>query len=254
MTASNNVLYFLPPGLMAPWAGVTTAPPGWLLCNGQAVSRTTYAALYDQLGTTYGSGDGSTTFNVPDLRGRVLIGSGTGTGGGGTGSGLPSGGSGLTARARGDWTGEEAHTLSGGETGAHNHTLNNHDHSGYSNITYSDTHGHTVSAHYHGGGTGYHGHVSVGQVYVNGTPAHGHDGAGAQSSERPNATTGFSTPGMSVGSVGIGNTGDTPGTGGPSGSHSHQVYQDNNNTSTTSGASSHNNVQPMMTCNYIIKF
>ena len=48
-----------------------TAPTGWLLCNGDAVSRSTYADLFAVIGTTFGVGDGSTTFNVPDFRGRV---------------------------------------------------------------------------------------------------------------------------------------------------------------------------------------
>lgn len=51
-----------------------SAPTGWLLCYGQAISRTTYAALFTAIGTTYGTGDGSTTFNLPDARGRVLAG------------------------------------------------------------------------------------------------------------------------------------------------------------------------------------
>ena len=50
----------------------STVPTGWLKANGAAVSRTTYAALFATIGTTYGSGDGSTTFNVPDLRGEFL--------------------------------------------------------------------------------------------------------------------------------------------------------------------------------------
>jgi hypothetical protein len=49
--------------------GVSSAPTGWLKCNGAAVSRTTYADLFTVIGTTFGTGDGSTTFNVPDLRG-----------------------------------------------------------------------------------------------------------------------------------------------------------------------------------------
>jgi microcystin-dependent protein len=49
-----------------------TPSPGWLYCNGLAYSRATYAALFAAIGTTYGAGDGSTTFNVPDCRGRVL--------------------------------------------------------------------------------------------------------------------------------------------------------------------------------------
>ena len=56
-----------PPGIISAYAG-STAPGGFLLCDGTAVSRTTYAALFAVTGTTYGAGDGSTTFNVPDLR------------------------------------------------------------------------------------------------------------------------------------------------------------------------------------------
>jgi microcystin-dependent protein len=60
-------------GEVKAYAG-STAPGGWLLCYGQAVSRTTYAALFAVVSTTYGTGDGSTTFNVPDMRGRVVAG------------------------------------------------------------------------------------------------------------------------------------------------------------------------------------
>ena len=63
----------VPPGMLAPYAG-KTAPEGWLLCDGSAVSRTTYAALFAVIGTTYGVGNGSTTFTLPDLRGRVAAG------------------------------------------------------------------------------------------------------------------------------------------------------------------------------------
>lgn len=57
--------------------GGTTAPEGWLLCQGQAISRTEYADLFAVIGTNFGSGDGSTTFNLPDLRGEFLRGAGT---------------------------------------------------------------------------------------------------------------------------------------------------------------------------------
>ena len=53
---------------------MSAAPAGWLKCNGAAVSRTTYAALFALIGTTYGSGDGSTTFKLPDLRGEFVRG------------------------------------------------------------------------------------------------------------------------------------------------------------------------------------
>ena len=60
-------------GTVAPFGG-TTVPTGWLECDGSAVSRTTYADLFTAIGTTHGSGDGSTTFNVPDLRGEFIRG------------------------------------------------------------------------------------------------------------------------------------------------------------------------------------
>ena len=61
------------PGMIMPYTGVV-APTGWLLCYGQAISRTTYAALYAVMQDSYGAGDGSTTFNLPDLRGRTIAG------------------------------------------------------------------------------------------------------------------------------------------------------------------------------------
>ena len=61
------------PGLIMPYAG-TTVPPGYLLCDGSAISRTTYANLFAAIGTTYGAGDGNTTFNIPDLGWRSIEG------------------------------------------------------------------------------------------------------------------------------------------------------------------------------------
>jgi microcystin-dependent protein len=65
---SPTVTAAAPAGMVASFA-MATPPVGWLKCNGAAVSRTTYAALYAAIGTTYGTGDGSTTFNLPDMRG-----------------------------------------------------------------------------------------------------------------------------------------------------------------------------------------
>jgi microcystin-dependent protein len=77
-TAANNVLAVAAPtGSVMAFAGGAT-PTGWLLCAGTAVSRTTYAALYAVIGDTWGAGDGSTTFNVPDLQGAFLRGAGAG--------------------------------------------------------------------------------------------------------------------------------------------------------------------------------
>lgn len=69
-TAINTVL---PAGAILPYGG-TSAPTGYLICDGSAVSRTTYATLFTAIGENFGQGDNSTTFNVPDLRGRFLRG------------------------------------------------------------------------------------------------------------------------------------------------------------------------------------
>ena len=68
-----------PVGSLVAFAGAT-APSGWLLCDGRAVSRTTYSALFAAIGTAWGVGDGSTTFNLPDMRGRFLRGVDNGAG------------------------------------------------------------------------------------------------------------------------------------------------------------------------------
>lgn len=97
----------LPVGSAIPFAGLTT-PTGWLLCDGSAVSRATYANLFAALGVTYGVGDGTTTFNVPDLMGRTVIGVGAG--------------SGLTARSLNDAVGTETHVLDVTQIPAHTHS------------------------------------------------------------------------------------------------------------------------------------
>lgn len=96
----------IPSGVIVDYAGAA-APAGWLLCNGAAVSRVTYAALFAAIGTTFGVGDGTTTFNVPDCRGRSPVGAGQG--------------SGLTNRALASTGGEETHQLSAAELASHTH-------------------------------------------------------------------------------------------------------------------------------------
>jgi microcystin-dependent protein len=112
----------VPCGTFFPYGG-SSAPTGFLMCDGSAVSRTTYSDLFAVFSTTFGAGDGSTTFNVPDLRGRGVIGAGTGTGGGASGTGAPTGGSALTARANGAWLGEETHVLTEAELASHGHPI-----------------------------------------------------------------------------------------------------------------------------------
>lgn len=82
---------------------------GWLKCDGRAISRTVFSELFEEIGTSFGVGNGSTTFNLPDARGRVLGAIGTGTG--------------LTARSLGDIVGTERHTLTIPEMPSHNHGI-----------------------------------------------------------------------------------------------------------------------------------
>lgn len=70
---SDAISALMPTGTVLPFAGVN-APTGYLFCDGDAISRTTYSSLFDVIETTYGVGDNSTTFNIPDLRGRVIAG------------------------------------------------------------------------------------------------------------------------------------------------------------------------------------
>jgi microcystin-dependent protein len=76
-TTNTAVTNNTPVGAVTMWV-TGTAPTGWTLCQGQAISRATFGSLFTVIGTTYGAGDGSTTFNLPDLRGRVPMGAGTG--------------------------------------------------------------------------------------------------------------------------------------------------------------------------------
>ncbi len=98
----------IPSGVVMAYLSEIT-PTGWLQCNGAAVSRTTYANLFAVIGTRYGAGDGGTSFNLPDFRGRALIGAGNGTG--------------LTLRSLGDEVGEETHLLTVSEIPAHTHDI-----------------------------------------------------------------------------------------------------------------------------------
>jgi microcystin-dependent protein len=109
-----------PTGIIVPFAG-TAAPAGWLLCYGQAVSRLTYSALFGVTSTLYGVGDGSTTFNMPDLRGRVIA--GKDDMGGVAATRLTSATITGGALTLGKVGGEERHQLTTAEMANHNHAL-----------------------------------------------------------------------------------------------------------------------------------
>ena len=95
----------VPTGTIVMW-GTGTAPSGWLLLQGQTVSRTTYSALYAVLGTLYGAGDGSTTFRLPNLKGSVPVGLDAAQ---------------TEFATLGQSGGEKAHALTAAENGPHTH-------------------------------------------------------------------------------------------------------------------------------------
>lgn len=100
----NLILSIIPIGVQWPYGG-STPPAGWLLCDGTAVSRSTYSQLFSVLGTAYGAGDGATTFNLPNKAGRSSMGAGSGAG--------------LTTRTRGNRFGSESEIA---PVQAHSHT------------------------------------------------------------------------------------------------------------------------------------
>lgn len=123
----NELVLYLRDALLP--AGMVSAssrpdvPPGWLLCDGSAVSRTTYSRLWAAIGTTYGSGDGSTTFHLPDFRGRVPVGKDDM---GGTASGrVTSGVSGIDGAVLGATGGSQnsTGTIGGSQSISHTHAI-----------------------------------------------------------------------------------------------------------------------------------
>ena len=114
------------------YLAMVTAPTGWLKANGAAISRTTYADLFAAIGTTYGAGDGSTTFNIPDLRGEFVRGFDDG---------------------RGADSGRGFGTAQAGDMAAHRHYVMNN---GYANITagwgYPVNSGNQIASAYQGQG------------------------------------------------------------------------------------------------------
>jgi microcystin-dependent protein len=118
ITLNNNP--YLPIGIVLPYA-TTNAPEGWLVCNGQEVSKITYSSLWNIIGTTFGVASNPNNFKLPDLRGRVIVGDGTGIG--------------LSNRNIGQTGGAETHTLTIDEIPSHNHTINDPGHNHTENIS-----------------------------------------------------------------------------------------------------------------------
>lgn len=116
-------------GEIRAYAGLASAiPGGWALCHGQAVSRTSFAVAFAAMGTSWGEGDGSTTFNLPDMRGRLLA--GIDNMGGVAANRITSGVAGIAGNTLGAVGGDQA-------AQEHTHTINDPEHT------------HTVADHHH---------------------------------------------------------------------------------------------------------
>ena len=212
----------LPTGALMPYAGAS-APTGYLLCDGSSVSSTSYLALHAVISNTYGgsayTGAGALSFNLPDLRGRLPMGAGTGTGLNASGTGAPSG-TAQTARTMGQWLGEETHLLTATELASHTHANTVGSSAGGSNsITgaMSQNENHTHSS----GATGF-------WVYNSGLGA---------------TIAGGSTYNASAG--GSANTAST------NLAHTHTIGI--NNVANTPSGSRHDTIPPVVVLNYIIK-
>jgi len=114
--SGGSLVSVAPPAGSITMYGGSSAPSGWLYCNGQAVSRTTQSNLFNAIGTTFGNGDGSTTFNLPDLRDRFPL--GDRNNGGSDASRVDNFSTGL-----GDTGGEDEHQLTIAEMPSHSHSL-----------------------------------------------------------------------------------------------------------------------------------
>lgn len=116
----------LPVGGLLPYIGATAPNANFALCAGQAISRTTYSVLFTLVSTTFGTGDGSTTFNIPDLRGRGLF--GLDNMGGSAANRITVAGGNFDGTVLGNTGGAQNHTLSTAEMPSHNHTDSGHTH------------------------------------------------------------------------------------------------------------------------------
>lgn len=207
-------------GVILPFAGNT--PPGHaLMCYGQAVSRVTFSELFNVIGITYGPGDGLTTFNLPDLRGRGLA--GRDNMGGTAANRLTAAGSGVNGSTLGAAGGAETHTLTNAQIPVHSHGVND------------PTHAHTVYDPTHTHGVYDPGHA---HAYDRVSVANGQGSQVGTANNHTSGTTSASGTGISLyaAGTGIGIYGAATGI----------------SIQNQGGGTAHNNTQPTIVVNYII--
>jgi microcystin-dependent protein len=210
-------LVLVPIGGVIDFAGATP-PANWLICNGQAVSRTTYAALFTVIGSTFGAGDGSTTFNVPECQDRVSVGA-------------------FASYALGAIGGEAKHTLAASEMPVHAHGVSD------------PGHGHVDAGHAHGASStdSGHGHVDAGHAhpYTQVVPGGGPWGAGSLAAGGA-ATTGQGNAQIQTGHAAISTVIAAA-------AANIQAHATGIAVQNAGGGAAHNNLQPYIALNKIIR-
>lgn len=219
-----NNLNIVPPGSIMCFAGIN-APQGWLLCTGQAVSRTDYAGLFNTIGTTYGSGNGTTTFNLPDIQDRFPMGK-------------------SNSKTLGTKDGANSVTLTSDKLPAHSHTASSasagdHSHSGSTST--NGNHSHSINDPGHT-----HTQTTINDDYNNsGTNPPGFSADSAGSKTWSNISTAYT--GISINSSGDHSHTLTTNT---TGAHSHTITVD----STGSANPSIDVTNKHIILNYIIRY
>ena len=219
-------------GEIKEFAGTVLPSGGWLWCRGQAVSRTTYSDLFATINTAYGSGDGSTTFNVPDKQGIVGVGK-------------------RVADDIGDTGGAREVTLTSAQMPRHSHGGGSHSHT-MSHTHSIGSHSHTIPSHTHGRGSlrSYDRYVTSAGRYRLGHHCGGHNFWLLMQSNQASANVY-----LRDGQTGSGGAGTTRSGGGTSGAASSSTTGSASvGGATVGGSQAHENMPPYLVTNFIIKY